>query len=242
MCLKNKWNLMGSAKGIAGSNQQYMDSICNRREALAINKMRAIYLMLIALFFLKGFVNIHVTNYASWLMVDYAMRATSIIIAFKYYKGLDADFKNLGLCVPSVSQIAAWTLGLTAVVLAYDIISLNTIWTILPTTALRSAHAQASVPLFYFDLFIGLMLVSISEEIIAREMAFHFLKSFNRSTFQIILFSSCIFSFLHWTAPLPAVIDAFVAGLFFMAVRIRTGSIVPSICAHYFSNLLLYIY
>ena len=60
------------------------------------------------------------------------------------------------------------------------------------------------------------------------------------SSKKLIIYSSLFFAFIHWGSGVDAMIGAFLWGAIAMYVLIRTGSAIPGIIAHYFTNLLLF--
>jgi hypothetical protein len=99
--------------------------------------------------------------------------------------------------------------------------------------AVSSVAYDRGSALFALDMTLGLGLVAVSEEIVFRGVALSALKPFTRNPVVILLVSSLIFALIHWSTGLGNILDSFAYGLLFMAVTLRTGSIVPATVIHY---------
>jgi hypothetical protein len=87
-----------------------------------------------------------------------------------------------------------------------------------------------------FDLFFGLLCVGILEEVIFRGLAFSYFRKYSRSTAFVFFATSVIFGLIHWSLGIHAIVNTAIIGAVFMVVMWRTGSVVPTIIAHFFVN------
>jgi len=85
---------------------------------------------------------------------------------------------------------------------------------------------------------LGLALVAISEEVLFRGFAFNALKERNYSIHKIFLISALIFGLIHWSQGPVAIIATAITGSGLMICMYCTGSIYPTIIAHYVINYL----
>jgi len=95
-----------------------------------------------------------------------------------------------------------------------------------------------NIPLRVFDLTVGLMLVAISEELVFRKFALHWLRNAGCGALACILISASIFATMHWGSGVNRVASAFVFGAIAMAVYLRHTRLWPLIVAHYLSNFI----
>lgn len=94
--------------------------------------------------------------------------------------------------------------------------------------------------LMWFDLTVGLMLVSLSEECVFRAIAYAALKKRNLSDSTIILISSVLFGLVHLSKGLPNTFAAMLTGAIFMYAFIKTRSLWPTLVAHYIINYVVF--
>jgi len=101
---------------------------------------------------------------------------------------------------------------------------------------LSSFPAINALPLFVFDLTIGLVLVALSEEIIFRGIAKLALKRYIKSDLLIVIISATVFSSIHWSMGAPSLVSSFFIGCFYMLSFMKTKSIYPALASHYLGN------
>lgn len=91
--------------------------------------------------------------------------------------------------------------------------------------------------LAWFDLTFGLALTAVSEELGARVIMARVLRWFTTSATIIVVVSAVVFGALHWTHGIANAISATISGVVYMALYLKTGSILPSMAVHYATNL-----
>jgi membrane protease YdiL (CAAX protease family) len=112
-----------------------------------------------------------------------------------------------------------------------------------PTTALRSETVQLALKIFPRDAierlsFLALVAtVAICEEFIYRGFAQYVFQDWSRSLLIGILGSALLFSVAHLYQGKRGLISTFAVGLLFSGVRAWTGSLVPTIAAHFVADL-----
>lgn len=199
----------------------------------AINNKGTIYIISIIPFILNDFSNFYAGSYEQWVVIDYASR----LAAFAFL-GLMARQGNLVFAELSVSfarkdRLAAWTLLLGAMAFGYYALSkvflapLNGLWKVSGV-----AYDRQSL-LFIVDMAFGLVLVSLSEEIVFRGLALAALRKLTDNTLVILVASSLVFALIHWSTGLKNIVDCFVYGMFFMIATMRTKSILPAAIVHF---------
>lgn len=88
-----------------------------------------------------------------------------------------------------------------------------------------------------FDLTVGLILISFSEELLFRGFFTNVLEKWNVNI--MIVFSSMVFALAFWGLGFPYMIVAFIFGLVIHLARILSKSIYPCLLGHFLLNLFL---
>jgi membrane protease YdiL (CAAX protease family) len=148
---------------------------------------------------------------------------------------------QLGLAMPRPELITTVAIGLSVLLFASQIFSLNRIATaavarigILGHLA-RKVFPQDDVErLAFFALVIT---VAICEEVIYRGFAQFVFQQTTGSIVLGIFLSAVLFALAHFYQGLQGLISTFAVGLIFACARAWTGSLVPSICAHFVTDL-----
>jgi membrane protease YdiL (CAAX protease family) len=116
----------------------------------------------------------------------------------------------------------------------------------------------------FFDLSIGLAIVAFTEEVVWRSLSVHVLSPkiklvhLLREQYKLRIVNpqrpnylkwvawyfvpvSCLlFGLIHWSNGIHAVVTAALWGLLPMIALIETGSLIPGLICHYFTNLVIY--
>ena len=92
--------------------------------------------------------------------------------------------------------------------------------------------------LFRLDMSFGLALTAVSEELAFRSVAKGIAERYLDRPTVLVVLTSVLFGLAHWSHGVPNVIATSLDGMILMVLFLRTGSILPSILAHYFINVL----
>lgn len=195
--------------------------------------------ILVAPFALNDFANIWVHDFAVWLSIDYFLvKGFVIAAAWVMLRRGVLSWGDLGFVKLAPGPFVAWSLVMTAVGLildqyAYDLLD----W--LPTWKLGGYPGEPGTWLYTFDLWFGLSLVALTEEFIARGLAWNALRP-RMGVVSTYLVSSLIFGLMHWSLGLHAIIVTGIIGAAFMTCVHRTGSILPTLVAHFVVNFVYF--
>jgi len=86
------------------------------------------------------------------------------------------------------------------------------------------------------DLYVGLALVGLVEEVIFRGLYFTVLSAHLGSRAAVFLVCAFAFGLIHWSLGVSAIAHTAIIGAVFMICVSRTGSVLPTIVAHFFVN------
>jgi hypothetical protein len=116
---------------------------------------------------------------------------------------------------------------------AYDCLA----W--LPSWKLGGYPGEPGSWLYTFDLWFGLTLVAVTEEFVFRGLAWNALRP-RLGLAATYLATSLAFGLIHWSLGLPAIISTALIGAAFMVCVQKTGSILPTLVAHFVVNLVYF--
>ena len=182
------------------------------------------------------------TNYKSWLAFDYSFRIFQLAIIASYPPFREVIRNAIFNDKPTLNGLLG-ALFCAALVWASDNLSGLFFYDLFGGDAAvlfkfpEIEHAGIKL----FDLTFGLSLVAISEEIIYRGLLAALVVRFFPGTFWLFIIPSIIFALIHWSHGPSNVIAAFVSGIIFMTLYLRTRSLVPPMLAHYIVNLIYFI-
>ena len=189
-------------------------------------------------FFLNDFSNIFISGYKTWLAIDYIFvkfLPTVLIVYLLQTKKLHLD--DLGLKMPTLPQLVGWTVLMAVIGIALDQVGWRFFEKVLPDTRLGGMPWIPVPWVGKFDLFFGLLCTGILEEgIIFRGLAFTYFRKSSRSTAFVFVATALVFGLVHWSLGIHAILNTAIVGAVFMVVMWRTGSVVPTIIAHFFVN------
>ncbi|WP_416897237.1 MAG: CPBP family intramembrane glutamic endopeptidase [Minwuia sp.] len=92
----------------------------------------------------------------------------------------------------------------------------------------------------WVDLTFGLLLVAISEELVFRRLARHWLEAIGCTTAWTVGVSAVIFGFMHWGGGAGQVVTAALIGALYMWVYIRLNRLWPLVVAHWAHNFFIF--
>lgn len=190
-------------------------------------------------YYLNDFINMYVTDYVTWVGLDYLQRFLVLAILYVALRRGDVTGPDLGLVRLPLKRFLAWTGVTAAAAMAYLCLSEFVLAPYFPKGSLGSVPFDPDSPLFLFDLTGGLVLVGFSEEIVCRGLALSTLRD-RLSVPALYAVSALLFSLMHWSLSTHTLVDAFVYGLIFVPATLATGSIWPTTVVHFLVNFVLY--
>jgi membrane protease YdiL (CAAX protease family) len=167
-----------------------------------------------------------------WLAVGVILWRTSAHSIRPSSLGLAFSRPNLSLTITVVISI---------LLLINQIISINKIAS--KPAELKGVLAQVALKLFPRDdverlaFFPLVATVAVCEEIIYRGFAQRVFENWSRSTLVGVLASAILFSFAHLYQGRRGLVSTFTIGVLFGGIRVWTGSLVPTIVAHFVTDL-----
>ncbi|TIH13717.1 CPBP family intramembrane metalloprotease [Marinifilum sp. JC120] len=203
-----------------------------------INNKITILILAALPFYLNDFNNIFIKHELLWLAIDYGAKIIPLGFLFCLLKKETLSRADLGLVPLPFRQLIFWTMGITILGLCLDEPGFALWSKLLPPLRLGSIPISPESPLYTLDMTLGLALVAISEEVLFRGFAFSALKERNYSIHKIFLISALIFGLIHWSQGPVAIIATAITGSGLMICMYCTGSIYPTIIAHYVINYL----
>ncbi|MEF2229427.1 MAG: type II CAAX endopeptidase family protein [Pseudodesulfovibrio sp.] len=190
-------------------------------------------------YYLNDFVNIWVTDYVTWVWLDYAQRLLAVAVAFWALRRGDVTRADLGLGRIPWPAFLKWTALTATAAMAYLCLSEFVLAPHFPKGSLGSVPFDPASPLFLFDLLFGLLLVGFSEELVCRGLTLSVLKQ-RLPIPAVTVVSALLFSLMHWSLSAHTLVDAFVYGLIFVPATLATGVIWPGVAVHFLVNFVLY--
>ena len=148
---------------------------------------------------------------------------------------------QLGISLGHGYLITATTVVLSALLFLNQIASVRRIK--FDSSVLRSGTVQLALKVFPRDgierlaFFALVTTVAVCEEFIYRGFAQYVFQEWSRSLLMGILGSALLFSFAHLYQGKRGLVSTFAVGLLFSGIRAWTGSLVPTIAAHFVADL-----
>ena len=206
-------------------------------ETPLLHRGPVIFLLLLAPFLLNDFSNIHVDSFPVWLAIDY-VATKALPLAFLAYLLVKRVVipADLGLKMPGKADFIVYTLALTAGGLILDQVGWRLLDTILPNTRMGSIPLDTDSAWYLFDLYAGLALVALVEEVVFRGLFYTLLRRIIPSIPVVFLLCSLVFGLIHWSLGLAAIVSTAIIGALFLLVMWRTGSVLPAVIAHFVVN------
>ncbi|MCK1387143.1 CPBP family intramembrane glutamic endopeptidase [Bradyrhizobium sp. 21] len=172
---------------------------------------------------------------AAWIVWDYAGRlgALAVLSAIPAARTIAFRFEPL--------RIARWevTIWIVGIVLADHYLGewiRRTINGWLPATVL-GAYPETQGWLHVADIFFGLGLVALNEEIVFRRCARHLLQSHLDDGYALVLVTSFMFGAYHWWTGFGNIGAAVVTGGLLMTLYRRSGALWPAVLGHYLADI-----
>ena len=193
------------------------------------------------LFVLNDFAFIPVKSYMGWLAIDYTFRLMALaFITFLMYSKqcAPADF---GLVKMRTGPFIAWVVVLSAAGIFIDRFGWRFFRSVLPPTGLFHFPAADNSFAKFFDLTVGVALVSVSEEAIFRGYYASVLRGYFKNPVALVAVSCVLFGLIHWSGGLHAVLATAVWGVLPMISVLKTGSILPAVIAHWATDFAYFI-
>ncbi|QJB56140.1 CPBP family intramembrane glutamic endopeptidase [Pseudodesulfovibrio sp. zrk46] len=202
--------------------------------------MRITWILVLAYlpYYLNDFANIWVTDYTTWVAIDYGVRLAILGFLLVMWRRGSVSADALMVRLPNVTDGLLWTTGTALAAMVYLWISEFVIpgW---PKGSLGGVPIDPESPLFAFDASVGLVLVGISEEVVCRGLTLTvLLRRWGTTTSAVV--SALLFSLMHWSLSVHTLTDAFVYGLLFVPATLVTRSIWPAVVVHFLVNYVLY--
>lgn len=204
-----------------------------------IQKSKLLSLIVLTLLFLLNDIPlIYAHTYISWLLIDYSVRLLALFIIFYLIQQKISVSSEFGLIKIGIRQFILWSIVLSVTGVMIDQIGYKLLEKILPKFQIMPYLKVENTLIKVFDLTAGLLLVSVTEELIFRGYYFSVLRSYTKSPFIIISISSLMFGLIHWSLGLHGIIVAAMWGILPVISMLKTGSVFPAIIAHYVTDFI----
>jgi membrane protease YdiL (CAAX protease family) len=189
-------------------------------------------------FFLNDLLFIRITDWRYYLLVDYGTRfvVIGLLLAVRPLRTITVQHESLTIAPSHVAILTVGCVAFWALLRGGFDPLLNLA---LGDTSL--AHWPTLPPgIKQFDLFVGMALVALSEELMSRRCAKHVLRAYLRHDGLVILVSALLFGAMHWSGGIAHVISATLIGGILMAVYLRVGALWPTVVAHYVIDVIAF--
>ena len=138
-------------------------------------------IVLTLLFLLNDFPLIYAHTYISWLLIDYSVRISALSIILYLVKRKISVSSEFGLVKIEIKPLVIWAAVSSIIGIAVDQIGWRYLERILPETQIMSFPKIKNPFVKGFDLTAGMLLVSITEELIFRGYYFSVLRSYTKT-------------------------------------------------------------
>lgn len=189
-------------------------------------------------FYLNDFANIFLPRWEHWLAIDYLFAKTYPLLGFAYLIRTNRiSWPQVGLIgQKSIPFTVVFLMGTLSVLFLLENANLVTRF-VSGYTALGRIPAITDPFWYQFDLFAGLLLVAIVEELVFRGLFCFVLEKYTRNTVFIVCASAIAFGLIHWSAGFSDVTVAVLAGVVYMVLYMRTRSLPAIILSHFVVDL-----
>jgi uncharacterized protein len=190
-------------------------------------------------FYLNDVLYLVVTSWSAAVAIDYGTRILVLLILVVH-----APVRALALKSeePLLTLESRWICAAIALVLMVIVFYVSS-WLLPQWTHNTGSGVYLPVDshgLYVFDMIAGLALVALSEELLGRRVAFRVLSLYTSRRWMIIVISSVVFGLMHWSNGVANVLTSSIAGVVFMVLYLRTGSLWTCIAVHYVFNFLVF--
>jgi membrane protease YdiL (CAAX protease family) len=197
--------------------------------------------ILTAPFLLNDFANIFVKDYRVWLAIDYIfVKAFPLAAVWFLLRTQKITYSDLGIKSVRFGPFIMLTLAMTFLGIVLDQLGSRLFTMLLPDTRLGGMPTITNPVLDQIDLYFGLSLVAVVEEVIFRGLYFTLLLRLLPGVTAVFVVSSLAFGLIHWSLGLSAIVHTAIIGGVFMVCMWRTGSVIPTIIAHFFVNYIAF--
>lgn len=189
-------------------------------------------------FYLNDFANIFISSWSPWLAIDYLFAKAYPLLGIAYLvKTKRVTWPQVGLLgQKSIPFVTVFLMGTLSVLFVLENAGLVTRF-VSGHTALGRIPTITNPFWFTFDLYAGLFMVAVVEELIFRGFFCLVLEKYTQNTFLIVIISALAFGLIHWSAGFTDVTAAFLAGLIYMALYIQTRSLPAIVLSHFVVDL-----
>jgi membrane protease YdiL (CAAX protease family) len=180
--------------------------------------------------FIKRAIFVGEYSYHDWLIADYIARLVIILSAFCTFRFDITRSDKTGISANGAAPI--FVLALIAAAMQQVYIS-PALYRTFAGNVLAHPSLDIGQPLAVFDLFLGLALVALSEELAFRKYLFELFEQLGIGPWGVVLLSSAIFALLHFTDGYPNTINTFIDGCFMGILFFVTRRLTLCVIAHY---------
>jgi hypothetical protein len=210
-------------------------------DPLSVRGKMWVFAALLTPFLVNDLANIFVHDFSAWVALDYLSRGLPLAAAAWMLRTGRLSRADLGLTFPGWRPFVVHTLVLCLFAALMMVWGERMVAWLLPDLALGDYPIAHGTTLYFYDLFLGLVIVAVSEEVLSRGLACTVLTGlWGRRPVPVFLVSAALFALLHWSGGPRALATAFLFGLAFMATPWRTGSVLPAVVAHYVADLIAF--
>ncbi|MCM8761593.1 MAG: CPBP family intramembrane metalloprotease [Candidatus Omnitrophica bacterium] len=204
------------------------------------NKVIAL-IILISVFIVNDLFFIRVKTWQGFLAVDYCTRLIAIAVITCLLISRTCTFSDLGYRKMGIKSFLAWSAFLCVTGIIIDHYGWDFFIKILPDTSLFKFPRMENRFVRMFDLSIGMITVSLTEETVFRGYFFHVAKNYIKNPALLVIASAITFGVIHWSLGVDAIIMTALWSILPMLSVIKTGSIAPAIIAHYVTDLMYFV-
>jgi len=188
-------------------------------------------------FLLNDFANIFVKDYRVWLTIDYVfVKAFPLAVILYLLRTKRMSFSDFGIRRIRFGSFLTWTLAMTVLGIFIDQFGGRFFARLLPDTRMGGMPPITDPLINQIDLYLGLALVGLVEEVIFRGLYFTVLSAHFRSGVVVFLLPTLVFGLIHWSLGVSAIAHTAIIGAVFMICMAKTGSVLPTIVAHFCVN------
>jgi len=206
-----------------------------------VNSKPAFLIALTLIFVLNDFAFIPIKSYAGWLAVDYLSRILALAVIFFLIRSKRCAPADFGFVKIGLRPLIAWAAVLSVTGILIDRFVWQFLKGALPPTEVFSFPAADNNLMKLFDLTVGMVLVSVSEEAIFRGYYASVLGRYLKNPAVLVAVSCVIFGFIHWSGGLHAIMTAAIWAVLPMISVLKTGSILPAVIAHWATDFVYFL-
>jgi hypothetical protein len=201
-------------------------------------------IILIVMDALWAFAHLFAQSTGEWLTVDYLSNGSMLaFMLFAQYprhcirKSLQPLRRKWELLGMTYLRLGSWIVLALALMMLTNIFVWRPLMFLLPDTHFVDYPGYDEVWMYWIDMTFGLALVAVTEEFMFRSVCKEIVGKYITSNLAIILITSLAFALVHWRYGIPNMVGAFIAGIIFMILRMKSRSVVPPIITHYLFNV-----